>query len=233
MICWGSPVQTLDPTTGSSPERSPTPACPSWPTTPTWAFRCRPSGTKIGLHCAPVGPDCDLEVAGFSLVGVPAVVLGHNDRIAWGVTNLAADVQDLYIEKINPDNADQYEVNGRWVDMDVYTETLIYSGKKTDIDVRVTRHGPIISDSYGALEDFDEETSLDLPDDYAIALKWTALEPTRMVEAILGINTASNWEEFRQALQPVGRPVAELHLRRRRRQHRLPDAGADPHPGRR
>ncbi len=155
---------------------------------------------EVGLHCAPVGPGCDLEVAGFSLLGIPAVVLGHNDRIAWGVTNLAADVQDLYIEKINPDNPDQYEVNGRWVDMDIYTETLIYSGKKTDIDVRVTRHGPIISDSYGALEDFDDETVLDLPDDYAIALKWTALEPTRMVEAILGINQAGNWEEFRQAL---------------------------------
>ena len=153
-----------------------------------------------GLHCAPVGPDCDLEVAGFSLVGIPAVVLGHNDRIAWGVTNLAADVQDLYIERINPDNPDQYEVNGQWVDMDVYSETLFFGGKKTDIDVRVTRHGPIISDSYGALEDLDEETELNLPDDYAIALKWTALEPTRMVEAILGINTAGNWEEFRQAL---------------------------------
>ncbi len=155
---------------------------------------------EVGLHCAPIGPGCDLEVAGFSLLGIPAVVLGHNDRIAWGVTNLAADVQDLYIEKINPDNPDQYEVNGRWVDMDIYTETLIYSGRKTDIDVRVTRHGPIISDSYGALEDFDEATVLDLPDDYAIALKWTALEPTRMVEAILGINQAGNWEEFRQAL---------------------------------
>ena len=155
---------------------------------------------EVGLHCAPVGPGCDLEVAGFSLLGVPAVVLGHNDRIAWGVTNLAADVQDLYIEKINPDNPDQYEVNGQWVDMDVSTETLLYGGKKTDIKVRVTRHGPIISDSYGALEDFDETAAVPLPDDYAIALKWTALEPTRMIEAILGINTADNWDEFRQAL---------------------------------
>ncbi len=65
---------------------------------------------EVGLHCAPVGPDCDLEVAGFSLLGVPAVVLGHNDRIAWGVTNLAADVQDLYIEKINPDDWYEYAI---------------------------------------------------------------------------------------------------------------------------
>jgi penicillin amidase len=156
---------------------------------------------EIGLHCAPVGPACDLEVAGFSLLGIPAVVLGHNDRIAWGVTNLAADVQDLYIERINPDNENQYEVNGQWVDMDLITETLIVGGeKKIDIEVRVTRHGPIISDSFGALEDFDEVSDLDLPDDYAIALRWTALEPTRMVEAILGINTAGNWDEFRDAL---------------------------------
>jgi penicillin amidase len=156
---------------------------------------------EIGLHCAPVGPNCDLEVAGFSLLGIPAVVLGHNDRIAWGVTNLAADVQDLYIEKINPNNDNQYEVNGQWVDMDVHTETLIVAGgKKVDIDVRVTRHGPIISDSYGALEDLDDQTELDLPDDYAIALRWTALEPARMVEALIGINTADNWNDFRAAL---------------------------------
>ena len=156
---------------------------------------------EIGLHCVPVGPDCDLEVAGFSLLGIPAVVLGHNDRIAWGVTNLAADVQDLYIEKLNPDDPNQYEVNGQWVDMDVHTETLIIAGgKKKDLEVRGTRHGPIISDTYGELEDLDEGTALDLPDEYAIALRWTALEPTRMVEAILGINRADNWDQFRRAL---------------------------------
>lgn len=156
---------------------------------------------EIGLHCAPMGPDCDLEVAGFSFVGVPAVVLGHNDRIAWGVTNLAADVQDLYIERVNPNNENQYEVNGQWVDMDVYTETLIVAGgKKIDIDVRVTRHGPVISDSFEALGDFDDQTDLDLPNDYAIALRWTALEPTRIVEAILDMNSADNWSDFRDAL---------------------------------
>ena len=155
-----------------------------------------------GLHCAPRGPDCDLEVAGFSLLGVPAVVLGHNDRIAWGVTNLAADVQDLYIEKLNPDNPNQYEVNGQWVDMDVYTETLIIAGgKKTDFEVRVTRHGPIISDSYGApLDELAEQTDLALPEDYAVSLQWTALQPSRLVEAIMGINQAANWQQFRQAL---------------------------------
>jgi len=156
---------------------------------------------ELGLHCAPTAPGCDFEVAGFSLLGVPAVVIGHNDRIAWGLSNLAADVQDLYIERLNPDNSNQYEVNGQWVDMDVYTETLLIAGgRKTDIEVRVTRHGPIISDAYGALENFDENTSLNVPDDYAIALRWTALEPARMVEAILGINTADNWDEFREAL---------------------------------
>jgi penicillin amidase len=156
---------------------------------------------EVGLHCAPAGQGCDLQVAGFSLLGVPAVVIGHNERIAWGVTNLGADVQDLYIEKVNPDNPNQYEVNGQWVDMDIYTETLIIAGgKKTDMEVRVTRHGPVISDSFGDLEDFDEKTAVNLPDDYAIALRWTALEPTRLVEAIYGINTADNWGEFRTAL---------------------------------
>ena len=52
------------------------------------------------------------HVAGFTFAGTPGIVIGHNDRIAWGVTNLSPDVQDLYIEKVNPENPNQYEVNG-------------------------------------------------------------------------------------------------------------------------
>ena len=74
---------------------------------------------EIGLHCAPKGPDCPYNVTGFSFAGAPGVIIGHNDRIAWGVTNVGPDVQDLYIEKINPENPNQYEVNGKWVDMQV------------------------------------------------------------------------------------------------------------------
>ena len=69
-------------------------------------------------------PRCDYNLRGFSLAGVPGLLIGHNDRIAWGHTNQVGDVQDLYIERLNPENPDQYEVNGEWVDMEIRYETI-------------------------------------------------------------------------------------------------------------
>lgn len=152
---------------------------------------------EVGLHC---GDDCPINVVGFSFAGVPGVIIGHNDRIAWGVTNLAADTQDLYVERINPDNPDQYEVDGSWVDLEVRTETIEIAGTTpTEIQVKTTRHGPIISDTYGPLEDFGSDAGIEVPINYAVALRWTALEPSRLVQAIIGINQAGNWDEFREA----------------------------------
>jgi penicillin amidase len=75
------------------------------------------------------------------------IIIGHSDRIAWGVTNVEPDVMDLYIEKINPDNPNQYEVNGQWVDMQLVKETIQVAGSQPIIQtVRYTRHGPILSD---------------------------------------------------------------------------------------
>ena len=65
----------------------------------------------IGLHGG------GLDVVGASLAGAPGVVIGHNDRIAWGVTNVGPDVQDLFLEKVNPDNPNQAEFQGKWEDM--------------------------------------------------------------------------------------------------------------------
>lgn len=156
---------------------------------------------ETGLHCTTVTDDCPYEVVGFSLLGAPGVVIGHNANIAWGVTNLAADVQDLYIEKINPDNPNQYEVNGAWVDFDTRTETIDVAGADPiELTVRVSRHGPIISDVYGGLEDFTDKAVVDLPESYAIALRWTALEPSRTYEAVVAIDRARNWKEFLDGL---------------------------------
>ncbi len=95
---------------------------------------------------------CPFEVTGFSFAGAPGVVIGHNDRIAWGFTNTGPDVKDLYIEKINPENPNQYEVNGQWVDMTVRSETMERGGREIrDLTVRSTRHGPILSDAYADL----------------------------------------------------------------------------------
>lgn len=157
---------------------------------------------ETGLHCTTVSDACPYEVAGFSLLGAPGVVIGHNANIAWGVTNLAADVQDLYIEKINPNDPNQYEVNGEWVDADTRIETIdVAGGDPVQMNVRVTRHGPIISGVYGSLEDFDQETNIPLPERYAISLRWTAFEPSRVLESVVAIDRASNWEEFQDGLR--------------------------------
>jgi len=166
---------------------------------------------EIGLHCSPKGSACPFDVAGFSFGGAPGVVIGHNDRIAWGFTNVGPDVMDLYIEKINPDNPDQYEVNGQWVDMETTHEVIqVAGGEAVDLTVHYTRHGPLISDTYGELEAFGEKASIEVPQPYAIALRWTALEPSRTFQAIWGLNQARNWEDFRKATSLFDVPAQNI-----------------------
>ena len=166
---------------------------------------------EIGLHCKTKSDACPYEVTGFSFAGDPGVIIGHNDRIAWGFTNVGPDVQDLYIEKINPDDPDQYEYQGKWEPMTLITETIrTSSGKEVPFAVRYTRHGPIISGTYGDLKDFDQTSGLDLPQPYAISLRWTALDPTQLFRAILKFNTAQNWDDFRQGARDFVVPAQNL-----------------------
>ncbi|MHB1343860.1 MAG: penicillin acylase family protein [Thermoleophilia bacterium] len=143
-----------------------------------------------------------VNVTGFSFPGAPGVVIGHNDRIAWGFTNVGADVQDLYVEKVNPANPDQYEVDGAWVDMGKVTEEIEVAGGETvTLAVRSTRHGPVISDTFEPLEDVGRPADLvpDLPEQFALALRWTALEPSNTLRAVRGMNLARDFDEFREA----------------------------------
>jgi penicillin G amidase len=177
---------------------------------------------QIGLHCLPKSDECPIEVAGFSFAGVPGVVIGHNDRIAWGFTNVGPDVMDLYIEKVNPENPNQYEVNGQWVDFETRKETInVVGGDPVEVNVRSTRHGPVISEAYGPLKDegdpkdkefqaFKDSAGIDLPANYVIALKWTALQPSTPFQAIWGFDRAQNWEQFREATRNFHVPAQNL-----------------------
>ena len=150
-----------------------------------------------GLHCT---GDCPYQLVGFSFAGTPGVILGHNDHIAWGVTNEAVDTQDLFVEKVDPENPTRYEHQGEWLDMDVRTETIVVAGgEDVSFEVMVTRHGPVISDTYFEEPPF-QGSSLELPYGYAVSLAWQSLEPSTLVEAILGVNRATDYEEFRSAL---------------------------------
>ena len=175
---------------------------------------------QVGLHCQPVSEACPYEVGGFSFAGVPGVVIGHNDKVAWGFTNTGPDVMDLFIEKVNPANPNQYEVNGEWVNFETRTETIaVAGGEPVEITVRISRHGPVISDTFGELKDTDladdqtafrDKAGVDLPENYAIALNWTALIPGNVFEAIWGFNKAQNWDEFRTAAQGFQVPAQNL-----------------------
>lgn len=158
---------------------------------------------EMGLHCTSKTLDCPYDITGFSFAGMVGVIIGHSDRIAWGFTNVGADTMDLYIEKINPENPNQYEVNGKWLDMDQVTETIQIAGGKTKLEtVRYTRHGPIISETYSKLKPLlVPDLASSNPDTYAIALRWTGLEPAHLFPAIIQLNQAQNWQDFRKAAQ--------------------------------
>ena len=135
------------------------------------------------------------NVKGFALPGAPLVLIGHNDRIAWGFTNSGADVQDLYLERFNQDNPHEYLVNGKFVEATVRTERIKVRGRPdTLIDVVSTRHGPIVRRQSGRV----------------YALEWTALKPGALSHSFLWMGRARNWQEFRDTLRDVSGPAQNV-----------------------
>ena len=130
--------------------------------------------------------------SGMTFAGVPGVVIGHNDKIAWGVSNLNPDTQDLYIEKLdNAENPTKYEFEGEWHDLQVIDETIeVKGGAPEPLKVMLTRHGPIINQVIGDLEGAEPMT-----------FRWTVLEGTSLFESVKRINLSQNWDEFRDALR--------------------------------
>ncbi len=127
----------------------------------------------------------DFNVTGFSLPGTPMVTVGHNQRIAWGFTNLNPDVQDLFVEEFNA--AGEYQTPNGWQKPEVDHEVIHVKGKPdVDLDVVVTRHGPIIS-------------GLSPGETRKIALQWVIYDPRPLNMPIYDVNTAQNWEQFRKA----------------------------------
>jgi penicillin amidase len=148
------------------------------------------------LWCEEVSNECPLRATGFTFPGAPAVVVGHNERIAWGVTNQGLDTMDLFIERTK---GDRYGIEGEWVDLETRTERIeVAGGEDVGLEIRSTRHGPVISTTFGALDDL-EDGGLDLPEQYEVALAWQELEPSTLFRAVYDINLASDWEEFRRA----------------------------------
>jgi penicillin G amidase len=175
---------------------------------------------QMGLHCS-----CSFNAEGFTFSGVPGVVIGHNARIAWGFTNLDPDVTDLYLEKVDGDRVFDGKL---WQPLTDRQEVIdVAGGTPVTITVRSTKHGPLLSDrsqdmlTVAARPDVDASGAA-LPSAsaapvpslggdsggtpaaatatrYAVALRWTALDPGHAADALFGIDTAQNWTDFRAA----------------------------------
>ena len=150
-----------------------------------------------GLHCRVVDAACPYDVVGVSFPGVPAIVLGHNARIAWGATNVGPDVQDLFRETVDPNDPTHYLYAGQSIPFDTRTETInVAGGDPVTITVRSTRHGPVLND-----------VDTRLKDQPPITLEWTAIkEPDGAFTSIFHLNTATDFDSFRAALSTYGSP---------------------------
>jgi penicillin amidase len=143
-----------------------------------------------------------VRVAGVTAGGLPGVVIGHNDRIAWGFTNVGPDVQDVYLEKFDPNNPNRYQTPSGWQDAKIRHEEIKVrkgladlSADTVTLDVTETRNGPIVFEREGK----------------RYALRWTALDPTKnRSDSSYNLNRARNWNEFTKALESFTAPTQNL-----------------------
>lgn len=150
-----------------------------------------------------------LKVAGATMPGLPIVVLGQNERIAWGFTNTAPDVQDLYLERLKPEDPTQYQTPTGWAKFDTWEEVIKVKGEAdVPVTVRATRHGPVISD---AGEVGEGVTGPKGKPAYALAMRWTALDADPgTVEAGLAFNRAGSVDEFIAASAKYTAPMQNM-----------------------
>jgi penicillin amidase len=147
------------------------------------------------------------ETSGASLPGAPGVIIGHNEDIAWGVTNAMVDVQDLYLERAHPTEADYFEYEGEWEAATVIEEVIGVRRRDPHVErVVVTRHGPLIS----GLVPTDERTPGDPATTLALALRWTGHTPAPLLPAIRQLNQATDWTSFNQALDEWTAPPQNI-----------------------
>jgi penicillin amidase len=150
------------------------------------------------------------KVAGATMPGLPMVVLGQNERVAWGFTNTNPDVQDVYLEQVRPDDVTHYRTPDGWAAFQTFSETIRVKGQdEIRLTVRATRHGPVISDAGIA-----SVTGLGGPaaaPTHVLALRWTALDAdATSIDAGLGINIAGSVAEFIKAAEKYVAPMQNM-----------------------
>ncbi|GKQ39981.1 penicillin acylase family protein [Streptomyces sp. A012304] len=169
---------------------------------------------QMGLHCRTVSSKCQYDVSGYTFAGMPGVIIGHNQKISWGMTNSGVDVTDLYLEKLSGDG---YQYDNKVKPFTTREETIqVAGGAPKKIVVRQTEDGmPLLSDRDDELVKVGKKATVEEPapdrgDGYAVALKWTALEPGRTMDAVFAMNKAADWKDFRGAAELFDVPSQNL-----------------------
>jgi len=143
----------------------------------------------VGLH-AP-----GFDAVGMSIPGAPGIVVGHTKALAWGYTNAMVDDADFFIERVNPDNPDEYLTPDGWAPFHTREEVIqVRGGDPVDLTVRSTRHGPVITP-------VEERAG-----DQALAFEWVAHRPARTFQALIGMAQARDAGEFLEAVQEFDNP---------------------------
>jgi penicillin amidase len=135
-----------------------------------------------------------IDAVGASIAGLPTIIIGHNRRIAWGVTNSMVGQQDLYVEEVNPEKPHQYRYEGRWRSGKLIREEIAVRGREPIVEeVLITGHGPVISPA------IEGETRV-------LAVRSVCIESVGLMRAGHGLMKAQNWDEFREALRDWSAP---------------------------
>ncbi len=129
-----------------------------------------------------------INVTGVVVPGEPFVVAGHNEKVAWGMTNLMVDDIDLFAEKINPENEDQYFFNGEWRNMMIRREIIkSKTGRADTLLLKFTHRGPVVSGFRGI-------------NDEVLTMRWSGYDSSDELMAVYSINRATDWESFRKGV---------------------------------
>lgn len=138
----------------------------------------------------------DYNVEGVSLPGAPGVVIGHNQRVAWGLTNLMADDADFYLEMTN--SSGEYLFKNTWQPMTIVQDTIVVKDSSAVIlTLKSTHHGPIIN---------DVNATGSMTSDVLLSLRWTGQDVSDELYSILLIDKAKDWKEFRNGVREFGVP---------------------------
>ena len=137
------------------------------------------------------------DVSGTCIAGIPIPVIGQNSKVAWGFTNSMVDDVDFFVETINPNNPNEYKSDDKWLPMEIVEENIpLKNGSDTTITIRMTHHGPIISDIHGLLTEKN----------IAMSMSWTGHWVTTEMDAWVTLNTMENWDDFSAGVELFGVP---------------------------